>query len=772
MNSQKWIIGCGVIGGLLILILVVGAVMASLLIPEAQAQVPGSRNPIYVTINMPLNGSSLPLNQPASVFVRAFGNQNLQGIELLLDGVPLPNGSATPAGAKERIVSWAWTPDKAGIHTLLARASTQDGQTAVSHAVNIMVLPAEQIPPAPVQGSLTEPVVITEEPSLIEAGAGPGDAAAIPAPPGFNDQGGLVNVPPPFPAQPPGQVPPVEPAQQPGSSLVPAKYGLWWQNYFQTVVNTTLPAAPTLDGGTNQCEGILVVQDNASDELGFFIYRLNPGQTEFERVATLDGKTGKAVFSYHDLGLAAGNYSYYLSSFNSAGESASNVISLGVVAPQCATAILPGFGLFGNSIPVELDPAVGKAYCYGSASGMPWVRVPNGQNNFIQPINGKIDLAPYWNLIPLPQPTPAEVTLTMECWGWSGATLAYQGAFSQTFNASGGTAQPTQTLPPQPPGKNEKPQKNLLSSPFNVYLSNDPTICKDHASNAAEIAQCEVYQANAKGRFLLVWSYNRFGNCNPQAENCDMDLQPADAFRVYSVINGVTAANSIQPINFKNTYITAFNEQKNMEFFVRAVSYKLDPDGKGYESMDSNHALFPQPLEIMVIPTEFSTLGFIKSSNSQYWKDASVPSADFYSGYDFGCLFECSKGDFWDGYYHGYVIFNLPENLNVQSARLSWKNVSYQALGPGKQKVIGGCGISLQSTTFGWDYFIFLSNSMMWGTENYDVSLPVLQAIQDGEKTIQFMFFPPSNMPPSSDRWDRCMWFMKNATLTYQYYDQ
>jgi hypothetical protein len=88
-------------------------------------------------------------------------------------------------------------------------------------------------------------------------------------------------------------------------------------------LDTELPAAPTLDGGSNQCDGILVAQDHSTNELGFFLYRLDPGQQAFSRIATLDGKTGKAAFSYHDPGLASGKYLYYLAAFNAQGESAS-----------------------------------------------------------------------------------------------------------------------------------------------------------------------------------------------------------------------------------------------------------------------------------------------------------------------------------------------------------------------------------------------------------------------------------------------------------------
>ena len=143
MKSRKLLIGCGlvVIAGLGVLM--IGMLLAG--IPEVDQQVPARWSASLVNIQHPLHGAQLPLDQPVSVYVEAFGDQPLQEIQLLVDGQPQPGGLSSPAGEKKMSASWSFTPDKEGVHTLLARLATRDGRTVLSNAVTVRF-----VPPGPV----------------------------------------------------------------------------------------------------------------------------------------------------------------------------------------------------------------------------------------------------------------------------------------------------------------------------------------------------------------------------------------------------------------------------------------------------------------------------------------------------------------------------------------------------------------------------------------------------------------------------------------------
>jgi hypothetical protein len=749
MKSHKFLIGCGITGVLGLGALFIGIILANS-IPAAEQQIPVGISSNMVNISLPMNGATLPLNQPVSVYAQAFGDQPLQDLQLLVDGVQQPNGDSSPAGTKKMIVSWTWTPIKAGTYTLVARSTNaQNGQTGISNAVNINVLPPDQILQPLVLVATAEPLVIHDETGLTIPGIDPADGTPAPPPPGFNEQGGVDN--PPTPSlEPANQEPPVEPSQQPGGNLIPIKFSLWAQNLTKGIFGVNLPAAPKLDGNAATCDAVLVAQDNSTDEIGFFLYRLAPGGQTFSRILTMDSKAGKAVFSYHDPALASGKYLYYISAFNSGGETASNIISITVDSPLCAA---PNKGKFDvESIPIDFGKQVDNAYCYNSTNGMPWIRLPYGQNTFIYPVNGKFDLAPYWNSIHLPRLSPQKVTLNLECWGWIGNALVYLGSSSHTITYPyGGGGDPAGTL--------GEPPKYRIASPYNASITNDPSVCKDHVPPYPGVEQqCKDYMA-ANGGYLLVWTYNRFGECNPQAENCDADLQPADGFNIYTYQQGnpIPVQYSLHPLGKNFSYVPAMG---NGEYFVRAYN-----DTVG-ESADSNHVLLQLNSEITINPTSVQTdrmTAWNYDGSVPHWEiQAGLSPDEMESGYAFTCLNNCSDGKYRDGWYYGTVKFDLPGNVSVQKARLDWDTEDYITSGPGENKVLEGCGVHLIAYNPWWYSNL---NSSLWGVTHYDVSPPVLKAMMDGQPSIEFTFQAPWNLKPSV-RWDRCLWQIHNLTLT------
>jgi hypothetical protein len=766
-TTRNWLIGCGGISILGALVVVAGAVVGYFSIPEVSQQMPTGLNPLLVTISQPPNGATLPLDQPASVYVEAFGDQPIQDIQLLADGVPLPAGSSSPAGGQKMIASFSYTPGKPGIHVLVARANTPSGRDGISNALTIKALAQDQIPLPLALNGLAAVSVLSDQAEQV-----PQDEGTPSGPPtGFNEQGGPSNPPPPPPPDPGSQEPPSEPAQQPGSNLIPIKYSLWAQNLAKNLFGVDLPAAPKLDGGAKLCEGILVVQDNSTDELGFFLYRLGPGKLAFERVATLDGKSGKSTFSYHDPGLTQGSYSYYLASFNAAGETPGNIITFQITDAKCA---LPGpETIVFDSLKMKTKTPVDQVYCYVSANGNPWTRIPSGQNSFIQATNGEFDLNPYLGSLPLPKPPQTETIVNIECWGWNGATLTYLGSGKQSWKpemqfmiasqlfeitGDGGKKIPPPGPYPDPNG----PYTDLLAAPYNAYITMDAVNeCPQHAPKGGEY-QCNTWFNMWK--WSLVWTYNRYGPCNPGPQVCDKKYQPADGFHIYRIRNGETELDILSPQPSKATWLPIFEGTEKDEYFVRAYSNTLG------ESAESNHIQFPKQIwEATINPTSITTNRFSTQNYGNvapHWDTVTggMYPGEMMSGYVFSCLNNCSQGQFGDAWYGGEAVFNLPQNMDIQNAWLNWKTSGYIADGPGKNDVVMACGVKLSTDYDG----AWLNNMSISGIENFDVSKPVVLTQWDGHNSIKFKFWNPSKKA-GAIRWDRCLWTIKDLSLTLHY---
>jgi hypothetical protein len=266
------------------------------------------------------------------------------------------------------------------------------------------------------------------------------------------------------------------------------------------------------------------------------------------------------------------------------------------------------------------------------------------------------------------------------------------------------------------------------------------------------------------GGFLLVWDYNRYGDCNPGAEICDTSYQPADQFHIYSSKAGAFVSYSVG-IGPNYHYDPGFSRADRDEYFVRAYSYTYG------ESVDSNHVFFQEKLlETTINPSSVETKRWSVwnyDGSSPHWViQAGLSPGELESGYAFTCLNNCSDGQYRDGWYTGVVQFLIPENMDIQSARLNWKNEYYVTSGAGETDVVSrSCGVNLNTGPGGWE----LSTSSLWGSENFDVSPPVLDANLNSKKSIAFWFMAPSERRPVV-RWDRCLWQINNISLTLYYH--
>lgn len=304
-----------------------------------------------------------------------------------------------------------------------------------------------------------------------------------------------------------------------------------------------------------------------------------------------------------------------------------------------------------------------------------------------------------------------------------------------------------------------------VANPYNAHISNDPDDCKDHVPNNPSAAQqCKDYMVS-NGGFHLFWDYNRYGDCNPQAEYCDMSLQPAAGFNIYTIKEGKAVLYSLHSLGLNYHYVPAMDQSDKDEYFVRAFSVS---DGYA-ESGESNHVPFPQQVETTIEPISVETYRWTVKNydgSAPQWYKAVVEPGKLMSGYAFTCLNNCSQGQYLDSWYSGSVKFGLPENMDIQNARLNWNHISYITSGPGANNVIMTCGVYLG---FQNPDMQAISNTPLWGSENFDVSLPVLQARMKNQKSVVFSFVAPMSKKPGV-RWDRCLWSINNLALTLHYY--
>lgn len=545
MKSRKLLLGCGIALVLGLGIVLIGVIAGHLFQKQATA---GSLS-ILVNINMPLNGAELPLNEPVSIYAEAVSDQPVHDLELWLDGTFSPTKmDSSPVDQSPLNATWLWTPTGEGVHRLVVRAIGPNGEVVNSNVVRVSALPREKI------SDLQVTPIPAEQLSL----ATPSAEATIQPPTGPTQ----TPPPPPFPPQDQPQVPAESPA-----------------------------GAPSLQGSINQCDATLLIQDNAEDEKGFYIYRFDPTSTGFTRVAKLDKYPDTGNFTYIDPGLSLGDHTYYIASFNGNGESASNLINVKVTDAQCAAASPQVIGL--KDAILTTTKAVDKVYCYLSVNQGPWKRIPPGSNKFIYSTNGGFDLSKYLDALISPPP-PGGVTLELECWGWSGGSLVYLGYLKQDVGKG-----PAQLIGTdfQLIGNMEISDLQTFASilspniapPYSVAITNDLNKCKSiltgfyTPSTAASF--CKQFLEN--GQSILSWKWEPGCPFIKPGETCPYNVKDIDGYHIYRVDVGgdpvqIASSTNGPELNFANITPTGSGVLIQPQYFVRA--YK-DPN----ESVDSAH---------------------------------------------------------------------------------------------------------------------------------------------------------------------------------------
>ncbi len=436
MKTRNILIGCLALAACLLL---TGSVAFGLSrIPPVSEQVPQNAAPLLVTLTDPEDGTSYTAYSALSVAAEAISARPLQALELWVDGTLQGTRSSLDPSATYMTARWDWVVPSPAIHSLLVRAVDTAGQIGLSNVVRIegMEPRGHNLLYTPQQGdtldSLAQNFGTTADQILASnPGLSPSDPLSV-------DQEIFVPIPPLPPLPPPPEVPSTPPTEPGGAA--PASGGnavSFWldKNIFQQISPSGLPSAPALSSTVEGCGAKLVITDAASNESGFFVYRLDPGAAAFQRIATLGAQSSALPFAYLDSGIY-GPLQYYVSAFNAAGESASTISSVKVADPACA----PAAGLTLDQLVPAYPANLEHVYFYISVNDGEWTRLPADPDTFLDPAQGTPDLGQY--LKSLGMPPQEELSLHGEAWGWSAGTLTFLGEFQKNLKGSAPVSPP------------------------------------------------------------------------------------------------------------------------------------------------------------------------------------------------------------------------------------------------------------------------------------------------------------------------------------------
>ena len=425
------------VGGSALLVLAALAAVWLARLPSPEGLKLSDLSSSTIGITSPVDGGILFLNDPVSVDVEAATKKQVDHFELWVDGIlasPV-TGEARPSEMFLYSISFPWLGAATGEHILIVRA-IGSGWTLDSNAVRVTIIDPDlaftgrrMLPGA--GETLNSLAAAFGLPPMLLALANP-QIAGLGDPLSPGEPVLIPDLPAPMQGESPQDPPPgmgadFTPDPAPGS---PGRLGTWFDLNLRAKPATP-PAAPTLFRWKEGCDLRLYVLDNSSDELGFFVYRLNPGSSSFTRIATLGAHNGAEFFVFTDAGLY-GAFDYYVSAFNAAGESASNFSHVVFLDPACRSSD-PAVMMV-NAIVMKPTQAADKAYCYFSLQEGFWSRFPEDPNAFVLPTENGFDLGRMLRGTAL----PPQSQLSVECWGWSGGSLLPLGSASGLVSSTPG----------------------------------------------------------------------------------------------------------------------------------------------------------------------------------------------------------------------------------------------------------------------------------------------------------------------------------------------
>lgn len=323
-----------------------------------------------------LAGDDLPIQ------VLATGPSPIDAVELWINGSLVGEDVGPDGGIIPLTSTFLWVPPSPGAYSLLARAVDVMDRVGVS------------------------------DPLVVSVGQDPSDdLSGEPGP-------GVV-----FPGPSPESL---LPGPSPEEITGPAEP--WWGspgNWLNSLVVDESPSAPALAAERDGCSAELRIRDLAESEEGFRIYRDSGGG--WSEIAALAANSAVGWMTYGDPGLA-GTVMYFVSAFNSQGESPSNLV--GIHFPiECRPPSLDLAGQVLRLAQLQATGDVAGAYCYLSFDGLSWNRLPDmgffGQGGPAPASAGEMPGYVIGGLEGGSQVSTMD--LWVECWGWAGEALVFLG---------------------------------------------------------------------------------------------------------------------------------------------------------------------------------------------------------------------------------------------------------------------------------------------------------------------------------------------------------
>lgn len=624
---------------------IAGVVFFYLQIPDLSRQLPPNAVPIIVTLNGPANGERVGLNLFTTVEAQALGVKSITSMELWIDGTFMQVKTPS-AGSNSNLytAAWIWTPINEGEHTLLVRAIDADHNVGTSNIVRVNVSKQAnqgfEFEYQPQSGetidSIAENLEINSEEILelnlqITPNQSLDPSQKLTIPIEFPE----LNINPDAPlvsGQPPSG--PIQPASPP-----PNPFQFWARKNFSPS-QPELPAAPSLYVDPGDCTAQISVAPQSENMGGFFLYRLAPNSSVFKRIQTFGPANGAAPVTYEDVGLY-GNFEYYVSAFNTAGESPSNIVSVNISGATCPVAKWSSLHIE-NARLTTLQPA-DKSYCYVSGNGGPWSRIPSTPNTYLFPEDGGFELSQRLNSLGS-EVESLSPSLEMECWGWQGDTLTFLGRGSQSYDVS---VQPEAKLQLAGDGflltgtlvtELERPYFRTLPSPIipapiDFHATQDPEECGKHSGIPiwGALLCAALIEENEELAFVWNWPGQ---SCAP-GQDCNY-VNQVDGYRVYgfgSLSNGTEYVVLMETVSGQSKttagfgYDQFFSQPDSFEEVNLPICYYVTAFLDGNESAPSETICPDVPQEVNFFPTTTPVVPasqtlVIPADNLSTWKGA------------------------------------------------------------------------------------------------------------------------------------------------------
>lgn len=393
-----------------------------------------------VSIERPHPGSQFPAGSSIVVAAAASGHARIDRLELWLDGTLLDARTAATEEDWGTLQAFVEIQVAEGSHLLVARAVDVNGLVGQSPPVAYTGGPpladgAMLSVPADGVSSLDSLAAsLGQDPEAVKA-VNPG----LPAVPPLG-----VNVKVPAPAESDSGSAPQMPNSPGGPPVPPMPAGPTLKNQpelgriggiladYSSVLplDSQPPSAPgNLQAELDGCTVRLSWDDISENERSFEIW-MAPLGLQARVVARLVPNAGTGRIHFEFAAPSTGIYAFYVSAVNTRGAQPSEMGWMSQPSIHCGEGPATQLGI--EALSMQVGASYDRAYCYLSPEGLAERRIPADPGEFFDLVAGSADLTIYpsrGSRLLIPVPADESLTISGECWGWSGGQLLQVGDF-------------------------------------------------------------------------------------------------------------------------------------------------------------------------------------------------------------------------------------------------------------------------------------------------------------------------------------------------------